>query len=128
MASRTSYALPAVIYLLLIGTTFSPDIQPVLAKAFGARPFGYPVTVVVAIAQAIVLFPCVFALHHFMRIAEWAAADGHGVGKIGLLVYAATAGQRHPELRRSQVIAVVGLAWFVLVCAVWIVHADNRGI
>ncbi len=120
--------MPAAIYLLLVGTTFSPDVQPVLAKAFGARPFGYPATVVVAIAQAIVLFPFVFALHHFMLIAERAAAEGHGVGKVGLLVYAASVGQRHPELRRSQIFAVAGLAWLVLVCGIWIAYADAKGI
>ena len=128
MASRTSYALPAVICLLFIGTAFAPEVRPVLVKAFGPAPFGCPVSVVVAIAQAIVLFPFVFALHHFMLIAERAAAEGHGVGKVGLLVYAASVGQRHPELRRSQIISVAGLAWFVLVCAVWIAYADAKGI
>ncbi len=128
MASRTSHALPAVIYVLFIGTAFSPDVRPVLVEAFGAQPFGYPVTVVVAIAQAIVLFPFVFALHHVMLIAERAAAEGHGVGKIGLLVYAASVGRRHPELRRSQFIAVAGLAWFVLVCGIWVAFAGAMGI
>jgi hypothetical protein len=128
MASRTSYALPAVIYLLFIGTAFTPEVRPVLVKAFGPAPFGYPVPVVAAIAQAIVLFPFVFALHHFMLIAERAAAEGHGVGKVGLLVYAASVGQRHPELRRSQIISAAGLAWFVLVCGIWIAYADAKGI
>lgn len=128
MAGRTSYALPALVYMLIIGTTFSPDVQPVLVKAFGAEPFGVPVTVVVAVAQAIFLFPFVFALHHFMLIAERAAADGHGVGKVGLLVYVASVGQRHPELRRSQIISVAGLAYFVLVCGIWIAYADAKGI
>ena len=128
MASRTSYALPAVVYMLVIGTTFSPDVQPVLVKAFGAEPYGVPVTVVVAIVQAVLLFPFAFALHHFMLIAERAAADGHGVGKIGLLAYAASVGQRHPELRRSQLIAVAGLVYFVIACGIWIAYADAKGI
>ena len=128
MASRTSYALPAALYMLFIGTAFSPEVQPVLVKAFGAQPFGYPVAVVVAIGQAIVLFPFVFALHHFMLIAERAASDGHGIGKVGLLVYAASVGRRHPELRRSQIISVAGLAWFVVVCGIWIAYADAKGI
>ena len=63
-----------------------------------------------------------------MRIAERAAADGHGVGKIGLLAYAASVGRRHPELRRSQIISLAGLAWFVLVCGIWIAYADAKGI
>lgn len=126
--SRMSYALPAVIYVLLIGTVFSPDVQPVLAKAFGPEPFGFPVTWVVAIAQAILWFPFVFALHHFMLIAEQAAADGSSIGKVGLLVYAASVGKLHPQLRRSQIISVVGLIYFILICGIWIAYADAKGI
>jgi hypothetical protein len=126
--SKTIYALPALIYILLIGTTFSPDVQPVLVKAFGAEPFGFPVTLVVAIAQAVLLFPFVFAIHHFMLIAEQAAADGHSIGKVGLLAYAASVGQHHPHLRRSQMISVAGLIYFILVCGVWIAYADAKGI
>jgi hypothetical protein len=44
--SRTSYAMPALIYALLVGTTFSPDLQPFLAKTFGAAPYGLPVALV----------------------------------------------------------------------------------
>ena len=126
--STTSYLLPALIYALFIGTTFSPDVRPVLVAAFGPEPFGYPVAWVVAIAQAIFLFPFVLAIHHFMLIAEQAAADGHSIGKIGLLAYAVTAAQRHPHLRRSQLISVAGLGYFIVVCGVWIAYADAKGI
>ena len=127
-ASRASYALPALVYVLFIGVTFFPDVQPVLVKAFGSKPFGLPVTFVVALAQAILLLPFVFAIHHFMRIAEQAARDGHGIGKVGLLVYAMTVGQRHPQLRRSQVFSLMGLIYFVALCGAWIAYADARGI
>ena len=126
--SKMSYALPAVIYVVLIGTVFSPEVQPVLAKAFGSAPFGFPVVCVVAAAQAILLFPFVFAIHHFMLIAEQAAADGHSVGKIGLLTYLASVGERHPHLRRSQIISLGGMIYFVLVCGLWIAYADAKGI
>ena len=126
--SKMSYALPAVIYALLIGTVFSPDVQPVLAKAFGPDPFGFPVAWVVAIAQAVLWFPFVFALHHFMLIAEQAASDGRSIGKIGLLMYLAEVGKRHPPLRRSQMISVTGLAYFALICGAWIAYADAKGI
>ena len=126
--STTSYVLPALVYALLIGTTFSPGVRPVLVAAFGPEPFGYPVILVVAIAQAIFLFPFVLAIHHFMLIAEQAAADGHGIGKIGLLAYAVTAAQRHPHLRRSQLISAAGLGYFIVVCGVWIAYADAKGI
>ena len=126
--SRISFAIPAVIYVVLIGTVFSPEVQPVLGKAFGAEPLGFPVVWVVAIAQAILLFPFVLAIHHFMLIAEQAAADGHSIGKIGLLMYLASAGKRHPQLRRSQMISLGGLIYFVLVCGLWIAYADAKGI
>ena len=126
--SKMSYALPAVIYAVLIGTVFSPDVQPVLAKAFGSAPFGFPVVWVVAVAQTILLFPFVFAIHHFMLIAEQAAADGHSIGKIGLLMYLASVGKLHPRLRWSQIIAAGGLVYFVLVCGLWIAYADAKGI
>jgi len=126
--SRMSYALPAVIYIVIIGTVFSPDVQPVLAKAFGREPFGFPVAWVVAAIQAIVLFPFVFAMHHFMLIAGQAAADGRSIGKVGLLVYAANVGKLHPHLRRSQIISVAGLVYFVVICGTWIAYADAKGI
>jgi hypothetical protein len=126
--SKTSYVVPVLIYALLVGTTFSPSIQPFLAKAFGPSPFGLPVLLVVAGAVAVLFLPFALALHHFMLIAERAAMDGSSLGKIGLLAYAMGVGQRHPELRQSQFISLFGLVYFVLVCAAWIVYADSRGI
>jgi hypothetical protein len=83
---------------------------------------------VVAGAVAVAFLPFALALHHFMLIAEQAAADGSSLGKIGLLAYAISVGQRHPELRRSQLISLFGLVYFVLVCAAWIAYADAKGI
>jgi hypothetical protein len=126
--SKTSYVVPILIYALLVGTTFSPSIQPFLARAFGPSPFGLPVSLAVAGAVAILFLPFVLALHHFMLIAEQAAMDGRSLSKIGLLAYAIGVGQHHPELRRSQFVSLFGLVYFVLVCAAWIVYADSRGI
>jgi hypothetical protein len=126
--NRTSYAVPALIYALIVGTTFAPDVRPVLVEAFGAAPFGLPVVPVVAAAVAVLLLPFALALRHFMLIAQQAAKDGSSLGSFGLLAYTLSVGRRHPELRRSQVIALFGLVYFVLVCAGWIVYADSKGI
>ena len=126
--NRTSYAVPALIYALVVGTTFAPDVRPVLVEAFGAMPFGLPVAPVVAAAVAVLLLPFALALRHFMLIAQQAARDGSSLGSLGLLAYAASVGGRHPELRRSQLIALLGLVYFVLVCVAWIVYADSKGI
>lgn len=126
--SKARYYVPALLYALMVGTTFSPDVQQVLAQAFGPRPFGYPVAVVVALAVALLLLPFAVAIHHFMRIAERAASDGHGLGKFGLLAYAIRVGRDHPDLRASQMISLAGLVYFVLLCAGWIAYADAKGI
>jgi len=126
--SKGSYAVPALVYALLVGTTFSADIQPFLAKAFGATAFDLPISLVVAGVVAVLFLPFAVALHHFMLIAARAAIDGSSLGKAGLLAYAARVGHRHPELRRSQRISLFGLIYFVVVCAAWIVYADSKGI
>ena len=126
--SKASYAVPALIYALIVGSTFSPDVQPVLTKAFGTVPSGLPIAVVVATAVAVLFLPFAYAMHHFMLLVENAVAEGRSISKFGLLSYAVTVGQRRPELRRSQIVSLGGLAYFVLVCGAWIVYADARGI
>jgi hypothetical protein len=126
--SKASYLVPALIYAIFVGTTFSPSVQPVLIKAFGTAPFGFPVAAVVAAIMAVLFLPFACAIHHFMLIAEQAAADGRSVDKFSLLSYAATVGQQHPELRRSQMIALGGLMYFVMICFGWIVYSDAKGI
>ena len=126
--STISYAVPLLSHALLVGTTFSPDVQAFLTAAFGPKAFGLPITLVAAGAVAILFLPFTLAVHHFMRIAERAAAEGHGLGKIGLLAYAAGVGQRHPDLRRSQLMSLAGLVYFVVLCAAWIAYADAKGI
>jgi hypothetical protein len=126
--SKTSYVVPALIYALIVGSTFSPDVQPVLTQAFGTVPSGLPIAIVVATAVAVLFLPFAYAVHHFMLLAEQALAEGRGVSKTELLSYAITVGQRRPELRRSQIIALGGLFYFVLICAAWIIYADAKGI
>ena len=122
------YLVPALILAVLVGTTFSPDVKPTLVQAFGENPFGLPVTIVVALVQLILFLPLLWVFHHLGRIAEQALKDGNGIGKIGLLIYAAGVGQRHPELRRSQVACLLGLLYFAAICAAWIFYASLRGI
>jgi hypothetical protein len=90
--NRTSYAVPALIYALIVGTTFAPDVRPVLVEAFGAAPFGLPVVPVVAAAVAVLLLPFALALRHFMLIAQQAAKDGSSLGSFGLLAYTSASG------------------------------------
>jgi len=126
--SKASYAVPALIYALIVGSTFSPEVQPVLTQAFGTLPSGLPIAAVVATAVAFLFLPFAYAIHHFMLLAENAVAEGRSISKFGLLSYAVTVGQRRPELRRSQIISLGGLIYFVMICGAWIAYADMKGI
>jgi len=120
--------IPALVVGTLIATTFSPDVRPTLVGAFGERPFGLPVASVVAVAEFVVFLPLLWSLYHFAKIAEQAAKEGVGLGKIRLLIYAATVGQRQPALRPSQLASLFGLIYFAVICAAWIVYASSKGI
>lgn len=123
-----SFLVPLLLCALVVATTYSADVHPVLVRAFGETPFGLPVTHVVAMGQGVLLLPFAYSIHHFMHIAHRAGAEGLSLGTFGLLSYAVSVGKRHPELRRSQVISLFGLIYFVAICAAWIIYADTRGI
>ena len=123
-----NFLIPLLLCALVVATTYSADVYPVLVKAFGEYPFGFPVTHVVAVGQCLMLLPFAYSIYHFMYIAHRAAEEGRSLGTFGLLSYAATVGKCHPDLRRSQVISLLGLIHFVAVCAAWIIYADMRGI
>lgn len=122
------YLFPILILAILVGTTFPPDVRPTLIKAFGENPLGFPVVLVVASVQLILLLPLLWVLHHLMLIAEQAIKDGASIGKFGLLAYAAGGAKHHPGLRRSRTACLFGLIYFVAICAAWIAYASWRGI
>ena len=122
------FLLPVVILAVLVGATFSPEVRPTLVRAFGETPFGLPVTFVVAVAQLILFLPLLWALHHLVLIAERARKDSRFTGQFGLLVYLFGVGQRHTDLRRSQMACLFGLLYFAAICAGLIYYAAKLGI
>lgn len=122
-----NFLIPFLLCALVVAATYSADVGPVLVRAFGEYPCGLPVTHVVAVGQCLLL-PFAYSIHHFMRIAHRAAAEDRSLGTFGLLSYAVRVGKRHPELRRSQVISLLGLIYFAAACAAWTIYADMRGI
>jgi len=122
--TRTAIALSVVVYACVIGVNFKPSVHAKQVEAFGAAPLGLPVRGVVVLAESILFVPMPWCFWHAMRIAYQAAHDGCRFG----LSYLLTVGNRHPHLRRSQVVCLAGLAYFVALCAVWIVYAEVRGI
>jgi hypothetical protein len=126
--TATKFVFPVLILVALIGTTFSPDVRPTLVAAFGDSPFGLPVTVVVAFAQFLIFLPFLWVFYHLMQIVEQALKDGRSVGKVGLLIYVSSVGQRHPNLRRSQMVCILGLLYLGAICAGWIFYASSQHI
>jgi len=125
---RALLVAPLLIYSIVIGCTFAPDVHATLAKAFGESPFGYPVTMVVAMAEVVLLLPLLWPMQHFGLIAMQSLKDGNGVGGIRILIYAFQVGGRHPHLRRSQYICLSGLVYFVAICGVWISYASAHNL
>ena len=121
---RATLVVSAVVYACVIGSNFQPAVRAKQVEAFGAMPLGLPVTAVVVLAETVLFTPMPWVFWHGMQIAFQAARDGRWISPGYLL----TVGGRHPHLRRSQVVCLGGLAYFVVLCAAWIVYAEAQGI
>ncbi len=125
-------SLAAVTTVLLLAMTVSvnlyDDVHAVETKAFGARPFGLSVTLVVSLVEALLAVPYFWVLEHGYRIVLAASRDGASLSRAGLFVYFLDLRQRRPELRSSQNVVLAGLAFFVLLAGSWIAYAHARGI
>ncbi len=117
-----------IIYAVLIGVHLDPNVRAKSIEAFGRRPFGYPVTVVVIAATTILYLPAPWFTHHFMLLAYHSARDGEATGRFGLFLDIFAIHDRHPHLHRSQSIAIAGMLYVAAIAAAWIVYAASRGI
>jgi hypothetical protein len=122
--SRATILISVLVYAILIGVNFDPAVRAKQVEAFGAQPLGLPVTVVVGLVETLLFLPIPWVLWHGMRIGFQAHQDGRRVG-IG---YMLIVGSLHPHLQRSQRICFAGLAYFFILCGVWIVYTVARGI
>jgi membrane associated rhomboid family serine protease len=114
-----------IFYAILVGIpAFDPGAKEVMVQAFGERPLGLPVRLVVVAALTLLYAPAPWVCWHFMRLSFQAREDGLLFG----LSYLMSVGRRHPELRRSQYICLLGLAYFCVICGSWIVYTAMRGI
>ena len=125
---RAMLIAPLLFYSVVIGCTFAPEVHATLARAFGEKPFGYPVTTVVALAESVLLLPLPWAIQHLTLIIAQSLKDGNGIGAIRSLIYAFQVGARHPHLRRSQYICLFGLIYFVAICGAWISYASSHNL
>jgi Protein of unknown function (DUF3592) len=113
-----------LIYAALVLTSFDSAVRDTFLKTFGVRPAGMPNILFVIALQTLLYLPMPWVFWHAMRLVFQARDDDRRFG-IGYLL---TAGDFHPELRRSQTVCVGGLVYFLVIGAAWIVYASARGI
>ncbi len=96
--------------------------------AFGPSIRGLPTPLAVTLAVTLVYLPIPWFLWHGVEIFLRGRDAGLPLGHLGIFYTLLTIGRSQPELRRSQVIAIGGLCYFVAVMAAWIYYADARGL
>lgn len=109
----------------VLGVNFDPKVRAVQAAAFGATPFGLPITLVVCVAELALFAPFFWVFAHLMRIVSESLRKGGSVSKVGIILAVARAG---PDQRRSRNIVIAGFVYFVAIVAAWIAYAAHRGI
>ena len=121
--------LGRIVALLILGATLSADadaqVQVVMAKVFGATPFGLPVVAVVAVGEILLFMPYFWMLPHLMRIVMVSQASGGSLSKLGIVLAVAKAG---PEQARSRWVVIGGIVYFVALMAAWIALAASKGV
>lgn len=126
--------ISVVIYAILVGIHFDPEVRATFVKAFGPKPFGLPVTVVVIIAESLLFLPMPWVFFHLMHVMTRMMRDraergsGAPISLSSFLLEGGRGWRRNSDLRRSYWIVLGGLLYFVLICAGWITFTAVRGI
>jgi len=117
-----------VFYALLIGISFAPEASRVFSRAFDNLPMGIPGVVFARFLLTVMWLPFPFSVYHGMLIAEHAKEDGVRISRINYLLYFFTEAFRHAHLRRSVLIVLGNVLWFLAFAISWIYYADFKGV
>ena len=110
-ATRGGTLLGVLLYGVIIGVNFEPAVRDKHVEAFGALPFGYPVTQVVIFIESLLYLPVLPAFWHIARISAQANWDGTRFG----IVYLLNVNKSHPQLRRSQSISIACMFYALII-------------
>jgi hypothetical protein len=127
-AKAAGRIVAGLLILVALSTNRYEDVAEVQRKAFGAMPFGLPVTTVVTLVEAVLFLPYFWVFEHLMHIVYQAVRDRASLSKVGLASYILRAHKAHPELRRSRAVALGGFLYFVLLAGSWIAFTEIRGL
>jgi hypothetical protein len=96
--------MSVVFYLISVLVSFESASQETFVKAFGERPAGIPNFLFVLALQTLLYLPMPWVFWHAMWLVFQSIHDRRRFG-IGYLL---TAGDLHPDLRRSQRVCLGG--------------------
>jgi cytochrome bd-type quinol oxidase subunit 2 len=121
--------LSLLFYAIAAGIHFYPEVHATDIKAFGAAPFGLPVTLVVIVIGTVLYMPFAWMLRHFLRLAAQARKEDPVYRAIpyAVLVYILTAGG-HAHLRNSRTAVLLGMLYLFGLFAAWIAYTSMKGI
>jgi hypothetical protein len=108
----------------LLGVNLDQKVKAKQIEAFGEYPLGMPLLLFVSLLELILFMPVPFIVSQAVNIAAQAKIDRRRFS----LLYVLTVGRMHPKLLHSQVFFLLGVAYFVALCAVWILYAESKGI
>jgi uncharacterized protein DUF3592 len=117
-------ALSLLMYIIVQFAALDSSVQERFVDAFGKRPGGIPVALLVFAVQTVLFLPMPWVFWHVAAIGVQAVQDRRHLG----VVYLLTVGRMHPHLWRSQLICLAGLIYAIAIGGVWIVFAAIRGI
>jgi hypothetical protein len=123
--TRPATALSLFFYAIWVGLpVFEPECHAKAAEAFGARPLGLPLGVVLFVALTVLYLPFPWVLWHLGRVTVQVQRDGGLTPGIGHLL----SFHPDPKIRRSKTVCLIGLGYFLTICFAWIVYASVLGI
>ena len=124
-ALRVTLLSSTIFYAMLVSVNFDPKAEAKFERAFGAEPLGVTAQHFAILVETILFIPFIFVFYHFGMIIIQARREGMSPHAL-LSVFEAE--RYHPGLRRSKLICLAGVLYFVAICAAWIIYTGVRGI
>jgi hypothetical protein len=116
------------VYLAIIGACFDSEVQAKFTQAFGEYVLGIPILAFHVLIMTLIFIPFPFVSLSFLRIVLTMAAEDRGMGGMSIIINIFTIAKRHPHLKKSSMVCICGLLFYVLIVIAWIWYAETKGI
>lgn len=120
--------LSVVLYGAVLFAMLHEGSMPTSIKVFGERPLGLPLRLFIGIFFSLLMIPLPFAAWHGFRILFRHASEGGSLGQVAMVRSIFTTAKIHPDLRRSQIVVLTIVGFYLILMFGWAIYADSRGI